>query len=127
MLYDLCVGAITSGVNKPTLLLLNAALALLWMSLAYLVFHTATTSGLSDLTPHFGLLLSCCTFLWILINWFVSNVGVVGAQEQQAQLDGSAAAAVDEIETLDAETQEKLRHLPLQSNIQVRCCCRRLR
>jgi hypothetical protein len=118
MLYDVAIGAITNGINQPTLLALNVVIGLLWTSLAFLLFHSATTEGLQFIAPHFAVMLGLCTFVGLLINWYIANVGLTDTAEQEASLTKEQSRAVDNADgTLDAETCEELRHLPLQSNI----------
>ena len=120
MLYDIAVGAITTGVNHPTFLALNVVIGLLWLTLVYMLYHTATTEHLKPLAPHFALMLGICTCLSLLINWYIASVGLTATEDQKAELvsgkDGEGHA-VDNAQELDPEIAERLRMLPLHSEI----------
>eukprot|EP00892_Ulva_mutabilis_P009576 jgi/Ulvmu1/6991/UM033_0049.1 len=124
MFYDVAIGAITKGVNRPTWFVINAAIFFLWVVLAGLLIMSLQDSELAWLAPHVGVMLCLCTVLGAMVNWFIASTGLTTAEEQEQSL----MVTEDESETdtfnaqhddLDEETREKLRNLPLQSNIDV--------
>jgi hypothetical protein len=122
MIYDVLIGAISSGVNKPTWLLLNLALAFLWLTLAVSLYFAATSTdpAVTWLTPHAAVMLGLCTFLAVLVNWFVANTGLTSRDEQERSLASKVEEEphpVDGEENLDPELREKLKTLPLQSDL----------
>ncbi len=99
-LVDVLLGAFATGVNLPTLVLLNVVLATGYAVLVALL--VLSLYARHDLVPHVLVMLLLATALWLSINWFISNVGLVDAQTQQEQLlggnkqpDNGAAAASD--------------------------------
>ena len=121
MLQEVLVGAITSGVNKPTLLLLNVAVGALWLTLAFSLYATATSQDLRPLALHFAVMLGLCSCMALLLNWFIANAGLTSVETQQEELQ-QRQEGVSEDETDDEEAAEKaeqLRQLPLQSNIDI--------
>lgn len=123
MLYDVALGAITQGVNRPTWLVINAAVFFLWLTLAGLLYLSFTNAELAWLAPHAGAMLGLCTILGALLNWFIASIGLTSAEEQEKSLiaqDETDEAGFDkENNDLDEETREKLRNLPLHSDIDV--------
>lgn len=84
---DVLVGALTSGVNKPTYVLLNIISAATFASvLLWLVLSIHSNPAL---VPHLAFMLFLAGGLWISTNFFVNNIGLVDAQEQHEQLFGS--------------------------------------
>lgn len=82
MLNAICVGAVSGGVNMATLLALNGVLALLWATLAYLLYCGAVSVRHAWLVPHAAIMLALCTLLWAVINWFVLQTGLVDPADQ---------------------------------------------
>jgi hypothetical protein len=120
MLYQIALGAISSGVNQPTFLALNIVVLLLWLMLAYSLFVTATSMEYGWLAPHCAAMLGVCSCLAGLLNWVIATVGLTSAAEQEAQLQRSGEqegkAAVD-TSGMDPDLAQKLRELPLHSDI----------
>ncbi|KAL6759581.1 hypothetical protein V8C86DRAFT_2571488 [Haematococcus lacustris] len=88
-LTDLLVGAITAGVNLPTHICINVVLACAFASLLLLLVASLILPGSAWLAPHVVVLLVLATGLWVSINWYISNIGIVSPEEQQQQLLGS--------------------------------------
>jgi hypothetical protein len=84
---DVVVGALTPGLNHPTIVLLNIVISLVFCTLLYLLHYSVTRSP--PLTPHIIALLCLCLGLWASVNWVAANIGLVDAQEQQKQLLGA--------------------------------------
>ncbi|CAK0761839.1 hypothetical protein CVIRNUC_002899 [Coccomyxa viridis] len=91
MIEDILYGALTNGVNKPTVLALNAALIGCILSLAALL--VLSINGVPSLVPHVGFLLFLAIGLLFLINWFISQVGTVEPKEQRKTLFGEESDA----------------------------------
>ena len=113
---DVVVGALTPGLNHPTIVLLNIVIGLVFLTLLYLLHYSVTRSP--PLTPHFIALLCLCLGLWASVNWVAANIGLVDAQEQQKQLlvfteGGSAGgptaegANPDQPDAADKEEEEE--------------------
>lgn len=125
MLYDVMVGAVATGVNKPTLLFLNLAVLCLWCTLAATLYFSATSTdpSMTWLAPHAAIMLGLCTVLGLLINWFILNTGVTTTEDQQKDILGSSTATegdepVQQIGAdLAPDLREQLENLPLQSNL----------
>lgn len=122
MLYDVLIGAVSKGVNKPTLLFLNVAILCLWCTLAALLYFSAMSQdeSVSWLAPHAAIMLGLCTILSLLINWFVFSTGVTSSEEQEKTMLGAEEPnePPPQIgEDLPPELREQLENLPLQSNL----------
>ena len=120
MLLDVAIGAVTAGINQPTFVALNIVIGLLWLVIAYMLYHAATTEALKPMAPHFALMLGICTCLIMLVNWYIANVGLTSTEEQKQSLADSGQAAADDErdeQELDPDLAEKLRRLPPTSNI----------
>jgi hypothetical protein len=123
MLYDVMIGAVSQGVNKPTLLFLNLCMLCLWCTLAALFYISASSNddSVSWLAPHAAILLGICSVLALLINWFVLSTGVTSSEEQEKTMmgaDGNKDEPVAQIgEDLPPDLRERLENLPLQSNL----------
>ena len=113
MFTDVIIGAITKGVNTPTFAVVNAVLFLLWLVIAYMLFVGVTNADYFWLAPHAGFMLAFCTLLWITLVWFISQTGLTSTEEQQAELNGP------ETDMEDPLLEEKLKALPLQSQMDV--------
>jgi hypothetical protein len=85
---DILFGAITSGVNLPTHIAVNVILGLAFSSLLALLAASVATKPW--LVPHVLVLLVLAAGLWISINWFISQTGLVDSSEQRKQLFGEA-------------------------------------
>jgi protein-S-isoprenylcysteine O-methyltransferase Ste14 len=86
---DVLVGAITSGVNKPTLIFVNVACLAVVLSLLGLLVASWTTRP--HLVIHVGFLLFLATGLWALLNWFINMVGTVDVEQQNKELFGNGS------------------------------------
>lgn len=125
MLYDVMIGAVAKGVNKPTLLFLNLAVLCLWFTLAATLYFSATSTdpSVSWLAPHAAIMLGLCTVLGLLINWFVLNTGVTTTEEQEQGMLSTDSPEEEGEPTqqigadLPPDLQEQLENLPLQSNL----------
>lgn len=85
-LEDIANGAITQGVNQPTLLVLNGCLGLTVLSLVLLLLVSINSAP--ALAPHAAVLLVLALALWVAINLFIGSVGLVSAEDQQRELHG---------------------------------------
>lgn len=83
-LTDVAYGALTPGINAPTVAVLNVALVGCIGCLTYLLVNAVVIS--SWLVPHAAFLLVLAIGLWISVNWFVFQLGTVSPEEQQKQL-----------------------------------------
>jgi hypothetical protein len=123
MFYDVLIGAVSHGVNKPTLLFLNLCIFCLWCTLASLLYFSATSNDdtVSWLAPHAAILLGMCSILALLINWFVLNTGITSSEEQEKSMrvaEGNEDELVPWIgEDLPPDLREQLENLPLQSKL----------
>jgi hypothetical protein len=94
-LEDVVLGAISHGVNLPTAVVLNIVLALAVGSLLILLLVSFYSHP--ALVPHVIVLLVLAVGLWVSINWFISNVGLVAGtsltDEQTAPASDAATAA----------------------------------
>ncbi|GFR41932.1 hypothetical protein Agub_g2725, partial [Astrephomene gubernaculifera] len=84
---DILVGALGSGVNAPTFVLLNVVIGLAVLTLCGLLAHSILRNPV--LTPHVIVLLILAFGLWASINWLISNLGLTDAEEQHKQLFGN--------------------------------------
>ncbi|BDA42168.1 hypothetical protein COCOBI_03-0530 [Coccomyxa sp. Obi] len=91
LLEDVLYGALTSGVNKPTVLLLNLALIGCILSLGALL--ALSINGAPALVPHVAFLLFLAIGLFFLINWFLTQIGTVDSAQQRKELFGPNGAA----------------------------------
>ncbi|KAL9307555.1 hypothetical protein AtEden1_Chr1g0030541 [Arabidopsis thaliana] len=67
------LGALAPGVNGPTWNTLRFAFLLLGLCLAFML-SVAFTSGQSMLLVHVGFLIVIASTLFILLNWYDSNI-----------------------------------------------------
>ncbi len=108
---DIFVGALSTGVNHPTFIVLNVICAFAVLSLLGLL--ASSFKKYPELTPHVVVLLLFAFGLWASVNFVISQLGLVDAKEQQKELFGdgrdSAAAALegDEQLTKEGESEEK--------------------
>jgi hypothetical protein len=98
-LEEILVGALASGINQPTVVCLNVALLSVVLSLGFLLFSTWNTNP--GLWPHVAFLLFLACGLWILMNWFILNVGTVDADQQREELFGDASNQGKQEQELD--------------------------
>ncbi|CAL8468145.1 g7684 [Coccomyxa elongata] len=91
LVEDVLYGALTSGVNKPTVLLLNVALIGCIFSLGALL--ALSINGAPALVPHVAFLLFLAIGLFFLINWFLTQVGTVDTAQQRNELFGPSGVA----------------------------------
>uniref|UniRef100_A0A7S0YKT8 Uncharacterized protein n=1 Tax=Polytomella parva TaxID=51329 RepID=A0A7S0YKT8_9CHLO len=82
------IGAISPGVNLPTIIILNvicaSALGSLLLLLLYSIYYN------QRLVIHVVFLIFLALGLWVSINWFVANIGLVSSDEQKDCLFGKA-------------------------------------
>lgn len=104
-LDDIFVGALGSGVNAPTWVLLNVVIGAAFLSLLVLLVHSIYRNPV--LTPHVIVLLVLALGLWISINWLISNIGLTDAKEQQKELFGEGAKAAEGEDQAEEEEEQK--------------------
>ncbi|VVA92852.1 unnamed protein product [Arabis nemorensis] len=80
------LGALAPGVNAPTWNTLRFAFLLLGLCLAFML-SLAFTSGQSMLLVHVGLLIVIASTLFILLNWFLDQTGLVQVETQMQDLN----------------------------------------
>lgn len=88
---DILYGALGRGVNKPTLALLNVLMAATVGTL--LILLGLSVANNPPLVPHVCVLLVLAIALWVLINWFISNLGLADPEEQRREVFGEAAGS----------------------------------
>ncbi len=87
-LNDVFLGSLTTGVNLSTLVLLNVVIGLAFLSILLLMLISAMANP--ALMPHVVVLLILSLGLWISINWFVCNIGLVDPKQQEKEMFGSS-------------------------------------
>ncbi|KAL1217397.1 hypothetical protein V5N11_028878 [Cardamine amara subsp. amara] len=80
------LGALAPGVNAPTWNTLRFAFLLLGLCLAFML-SVAFTSGQSMLLVHVGFLIIIASTLFILLNWFLAQTGLVQVETQMQELN----------------------------------------
>ncbi|XP_010499334.1 PREDICTED: uncharacterized protein LOC104776880 [Camelina sativa] len=80
------LGALAPGVNGPTWNTLRFAFLLLGLCLAFML-SVAFTSGQSILLVHVGFLIIIAASLFILLNWFLDQTGLVQVETQMQELN----------------------------------------
>uniref|UniRef100_A0A1J3K5A9 Transmembrane protein n=1 Tax=Noccaea caerulescens TaxID=107243 RepID=A0A1J3K5A9_NOCCA len=80
------LGALAPGVNAPTWSTLKFAFLLLGLCLAFML-SVAFTSGQSMLLVHVGFLIIIASTLFILLNWFLAQTGLVSVETQMQELN----------------------------------------
>ncbi|CAL9216529.1 unnamed protein product [Arabidopsis halleri] len=80
------LGALAPGVNGPTWNTLRFAFLLLGLCLAFML-SVAFTSGQSMLLVHVGFLIVIASTLFILLNWFLAQTGLVQVETQMQELN----------------------------------------
>uniref|UniRef100_A0A7R9VBD4 Uncharacterized protein n=1 Tax=Chlamydomonas euryale TaxID=1486919 RepID=A0A7R9VBD4_9CHLO len=88
-LSDVFVGALSSGVNATTLVLLNVVVGAALGSILLLLALSAY--GNPELVPHVVVLLVLGLGLWASLNWFICNVGLADPKQQRQQIFGVSA------------------------------------
>lgn len=86
-LNDIFVGALSSGVNANTLVLLNTVLGLTFGCIFFLLWTAVSKNP--ALLPHVAVLIVLAIGLTASINWFVYNIGLVDPQQQNKELFGT--------------------------------------
>eukprot|EP00873_Tetraselmis_striata_P042851 jgi/Tetstr1/463115/TSEL_008049.t1 len=86
-------GALATGVNKPTAILINLVLLALLASLLLLL--SVVWNEAPEAVPHVAFLLLLFGGLAAAVNWFLANVGLadVAAQRAELNLDGDAGGS----------------------------------
>lgn len=98
------MGALGSGVNLPTLVVLNVITGGAVFTIALLLALSIYTNP--PLVPHVCVLLFLSIGLWVAINWFISNVGLVEVAQQEKELFGSGEPAADAPEGQQPEAKK---------------------
>lgn len=80
------LGALAKGVNAPTWTFLRIVLMSLCASLLCMLAVASNISGFGPLLHVFVLILVAIT-LFLLLNWFISEIGIVPVEEQMAELN----------------------------------------
>ncbi|KAH0878716.1 hypothetical protein HID58_066110, partial [Brassica napus] len=80
------VGALAPGVNAPTWNALRFAFLLLGLCLTFML-SIAFTSGQSMLLFHVGFLIVIASSLFVLLNWFLAQTGLVPVETQMQELN----------------------------------------
>ncbi|CAN8313458.1 unnamed protein product [Cochlearia groenlandica] len=80
------LGALAPGVNVPTWNTLRFAFLLLGLCLAFML-SIAFTSGQSMLLVHVGFLIVIASTLFVLLNWFLAQTGLVPVETQMQELN----------------------------------------
>ncbi|KAK2079955.1 hypothetical protein QBZ16_002350 [Prototheca wickerhamii] len=93
-LEDILLGALESGVNGPTLVLLNLALLGCALCLVALLYSVGGTSP--ELALHLAIVLGLAIILAIAINWLVIQTGTVDAAAQREALLGEKKEVLEE-------------------------------
>eukprot|EP00798_Chlamydomonas_sp_ICE-L_P020987 gene20987-27844_t len=91
---DIFVGAISNGVNSSTLVAINAVLAMAFLSLGGLLM--ASIASNPPMVPHVVVLIFLELGLWVAINWFIHNIGLVDPADQHKELFGADGSASGE-------------------------------
>lgn len=81
-------GALSKGVNGPTMGFLNVIMALAVLTLLALLGLSVANNP--PLVPHVCFLLFLAVGLWVLINWFVANLGLTDSEEQRREVLGDS-------------------------------------
>ncbi|KAJ4916750.1 Uncharacterized protein Rs2_02300 [Raphanus sativus] len=80
------LGALAPGVNAPTWNTLRFAFLLLGLCLTFML-SIAFTSGQSMLLVHVGFLILIASSLFVLLNWFLAQTGLVPVETQMQELN----------------------------------------
>ncbi|XP_012091621.1 uncharacterized protein LOC105649556 [Jatropha curcas] len=80
------LGALAPGVNGPTWNTLKSAFLMLGVCLAVML-GLAFSSSDSSLILHVGFLVLIAAFLFFLLSWFLSQIGLVSVEHQMREMD----------------------------------------
>lgn len=80
------LGALAQGVNAPTWTFLRMVLLALAASLLFMLAVAINIQGFGPLLHVLVLILVAIT-LFILLNWFISETGIVPVEQQMAELN----------------------------------------
>ncbi|XP_010549321.1 PREDICTED: uncharacterized protein LOC104820545 [Tarenaya hassleriana] len=80
------LGALAPGVNAPTWNTLKSAFLLLGLALTFML-ALAFTSSEFTLLLHVGFLMIIATTLFVLLNWFLAETGLVPVETQMQQMN----------------------------------------
>lgn len=80
---SIILGAVSRGVNKPTVIFVNVSLCL---GIALLLGSLSSGVLPNDLTVHLSVLLSLMTGLILSFNWVIAQTGVESIENQKTDL-----------------------------------------
>ncbi|XP_013685392.1 uncharacterized protein LOC106389627 [Brassica napus] len=80
------LGALAPGVNAPTWNTLKLSFLMLGLCLTFML-SIAFTSGQSMLLVHVGFLIVIASSLFVLLNWFLAQTGLVPVETQMQELN----------------------------------------
>lgn len=80
------LGALAQGVNAPTWTLLRIVLLALAASLLWMLALASNIQGFGPLLHVLVLILVAIT-LFLLLNWFISETGIVPVEQQMKELN----------------------------------------
>lgn len=80
------LGALAPGVNRPTWLVLKCVMLALGSCLA-IMLYAALYSSSSTMVFHVLVLVMLSGMLFILLNWFLSQTGIVSVEQQMKDMD----------------------------------------
>ncbi|KAJ9136150.1 hypothetical protein P3X46_033256 [Hevea brasiliensis] len=80
------LGALAPGVNGPTRNTLKSAFLMLGSCLAVML-GLAFSSSDSSLILHVGFLVLIAATLFLLLSWFLSQIGLVSVEYQMREMD----------------------------------------
>lgn len=80
------LGALAPGVNRPTWLVLKCVMLALGACLA-IMLYAAFYSSSSAMAFHVLVLVLLSSMLFILLNWFLSQTGIVSVEQQMKDMD----------------------------------------
>ncbi len=93
-LTDVFVGAIGSGVNVATFVVLNLITLAAFISLLFLLFVSYHSNP--SLVPHVYVLLLLTAGLCVSLNWFILSMGFTDAAAQKEELFGKRSEPAKE-------------------------------
>eukprot|EP00884_Botryococcus_braunii_P008722 jgi/Botrbrau1/17851/Bobra.0127s0091.1 len=102
---DVFYGALASGVNRSTVLLLNCALLGCIASLTFLLLISIGKHP--SLPIHVGVVLLLAIALLLMINWFLSEIGLVRADDQRQEVLGDSMTRVGIDDGISTEGKKK--------------------
>jgi len=80
------LGALAPGVNSPTWLVLKCVMLALGACLAMMLYAALYSSSLA-MAFHVLVLVLLSSVLFILLNWFLSQTGIVSVEQQMKDMD----------------------------------------